>query len=69
MWQAHHLASGLKDDVHWITLGPPINPKTHAGMRFFFESNDLPRERGVLSGGGRFPDEATLDAMVRACGD
>ncbi|MCR9273709.1 MULTISPECIES: COG3904 family protein [Mameliella] len=69
MWQAHHIASGVDDDVHWMTLGLPVNPKDHTGKRFFFESNDLPRERGVLSGGGQFPDAATLDAMLRACGD
>jgi hypothetical protein len=69
MWQAHHIASGVDDDVYWMTLGLPVDPKAHADIRFFFESNDLPRERSVLSGGGQFPDAATLDAMLRACGD
>ncbi|WP_300530495.1 hypothetical protein [uncultured Mameliella sp.] len=69
MWQAHRIDSGVDDDVHWMTLGLPVNPKDHTGKRFFFESNDLPRERGVLSGGGQFPDAATLDAMLRACAD
>lgn len=69
MWQAHRIDSGVDGDVHWMTLGLPVNPRDHAGKRFFFESNDLPRERSVLSGGGQFPDAATLDAMLRACAD
>ncbi|MGP6088064.1 hypothetical protein [Antarctobacter jejuensis] len=39
-----------------MTVGLPPNLKNHPETRFICESNDLPRERSVLSGGGQFPD-------------
>lgn len=56
-------------DSHRLTLRLPVDLRPYGGTRLSMNLNDTRNFFEVLSASGTLPDAATLETMVRACGD
>lgn len=60
---------GPRGSDYGLTARLPLDLRDLAGQEFAFHNNDARNFMFVLSAQGTLPDRATLDTMVRACGD
>lgn len=65
----HVLSAGKEANELFVSVRLPVDVRVTSGQRFVFEVTSASNFRAILSVDTTLPDDATLDSMVRACGD
>lgn len=69
MTKSHILDLGIDGEDRYMTVALPVDPTDFPGKEFLFIASGLRNWAYLLSAVGPFPEAATLDVLLRACGD